>query len=414
MVVTAAPSFSETAEVSCVDGMRIASINFEGLEHTRSHVVARELAHVAGDSYSAEKFNAEKLRLLDLDLFTEVSATCVPLQTNPSEVALTYRFKEIFRWIPAPDPVTTDRGLLLGLALANLNVAGEDIRAEAHYRTAVDPFFENNEYAIYASSPYLFGLPLGWNFEFLHTDRWDDLGDFEDNSFLVDLDLDYSLKSYFSLLFSGAYRYLDFGGGRKIPEAGLGFALDFRDSKQDARNGVYYEFMATHVGAGDDENYWEFLNDARGYYSIGKFVTGATALLRIRPGDVELYDYFYHGGTNTFRGLSKPDTLHRGVHEALLTLEERFVLVDRRAFSLWGINLFYGIQIVAGFEGSLLWDKGCPSWKNYEGAAYGGLHVVIPALDRIRFEVGFSPDKGEPVFTWGLGSKTTSSRWRSR
>lgn len=391
----------------CVDGAAVTSLNMEGLEHTSRRVVERELQNRVGEPFSLQKFNAEKLKLQDLDLFTEISVSC-------DGGALTYHFKEIFRWIPAPDPVTTDRGLLLGVALANLNVAGEDIRAELHYRTAVDPFFENNEYAFYASSPYFLGLPLGWNLEILHKDRWDDLGEFQDDSYLIDLDLDYSLKKNLSLLVSGAFRYIDFEDGRYLPEAGIGFAFDFRDSKQDARNGVYYEYMLTHVGGGSDASYWELLNDLRGYFSLGKFVTGATALFRYRPGDVEIYDYFYHGGTNTFRGLDKPDSLHRGVHEGLFTLEERFVLVDRRAFSVCGVNLFYGIQLVAGVEASLLWDEGRPGWDDYEGAVYGGLHIVIPALDRIRFEVGYSPDKGEPKFTWGLSAKTTTTRWRSR
>lgn len=404
--------FANPDQGECPEGRNIASIRYEGLEHTNARVVERELQHKVGDTFSKESFNFEKLRLQDLDLFTEISVTCE--NANQGSVNLVYHFQEIFRWIPAPDPVTTDQGLLIGVALANLNVAGEDIRAEVHYRTAVDPFLENNEYAVYVSSPYLFGLPLGWNFEFLHKDRWDDLGNFKDYSYLFDLDLDYSLNSNFLFLLTGAFRYLDYDGGRYLPEAGIGFAFDYRDSKQDARNGVYYEYMLTHVGGGVHESYWEILNDVRGYFSVGKFVTGASTLFRYRPGEVERYDYFYHGGTNTFRGLAQSDSLHRGVHEALLTLEERFVLIDRRAFSLWGINLFYGIQLVAGLDGSLLWEDDMPSWENYEGAVYGGVHFVIPALDRVRLEVGYSPDNGEPVWSFGLGAKTSCARWRSR
>jgi hypothetical protein len=155
------------------------------------------------------------------------------------------------------------------------------------------------------------------------------------------------------------------------------------------------------------------LEDARAYYSFGPFVTGATALVRLRPGHVRFYDYFYHGGANTFRG-HESSSKRLGEHEALVNLEERFVLLERRSASLWGINFFYGLQLVAGLDGSLLWNKGTPGWKNYEGAVYGGVHLVIPALDRIRFEVGYSPDHGEPVFHIGLFEKTTSARWRSR
>lgn len=438
-----APDSLKAADSGCADGTPIASVNFEGLEHTNPRVVQRELLNKVGEPFSAEKFNAEKLRLQDLDLFTEISVSCTsgldssgtsyPQNDTLSSLVsrhsskLTYHFKEIFRWIPAPAGKKTDRdGLMLGLALANLNVAGEDIRVEVQYRTTVDPFFDKNEYALYASSPYLLGLPLGWNFEFLVTDSYDNIRGFQENSILLDLDLDYKMLPHLSLLWTVAARDLE--DAAFLPELGIGFAFDYRDSKLDTRKGVYFEYMLTHVGEGDDsdsdclegdckgmggENFWELLTDARGYFTLGRFVTGATALVRLRPGDVEFYDYYYHGGANTFRG-HEADSGSLGVHEALLTLEERFVLLERRSASVAGVNFFYGVQLVAGLDGSLLWDKGHPGWDDYEGAVYGGLHLVIPALDRIRFEVGYSPDKGEPVFYFGLFDKVTSSRWRSR
>lgn len=447
-LVSAAFAAADSASAGCADGLVVASINFEGLVHTNSRVVERELVNRVGEPFAAEKFEAEKLRLQDLDLFTEISVSCEKAgePAEPGLVKLTYSFKEIFRWIPAPAGKKTDRdGLMLGAALANINVAGEDIRLEVQYRTTVDPFFDKNEAAFYASSPYLFGLPLGWNFEFLVTDSYDNIRGFQDNSLLLDLDLDFKFLSNLSLLGTAAYRYLD--GMAHLPEFGLGFAFDYRDSRLDTRNGVYFEYMLTHVGEGEEivafcgvdyehddpwetvgspednpknccgkscgENYWELLADARAYKTFGRFVTGATALVRLRPGEVKFYDYYYHGGANTFRG-HEADSGSLGVHEALLTFEERFVLLERRSASIAGVNFFYGVQLVAGLDGSLLWDRGRPGWDDYEGAVYGGVHLVIPALDRIRFEVGYSPDRGEPVFYFGLFDKVTSSRWRSR
>ena len=453
------------ADSGCADGTLIASVNFVGLEHTKPRVVERELLNKVGEPYSSEKFEAEKLRLQDLDLFTEITVSCTSGQdpstsftsadsagsstssssgsvnsarndslsslVSPLSSKLTYTFKEIFRWIPSPAGKETDRdGLMVGLALANLNVLGEDIRAEVQYRTSTDPFLDNNEYALYVSSPYLFGLLLGWNFEFLRTDSYDDIRGYQDDSWLVDLDLDYALLPHLSLLGTLAGRILE--KAAFLPEFGLGFAFDYRDSKLDTRKGVYYEYMLTHVGGTDEdkgaesmggENYWELLTDARAYFTVSRFVTGATALARFRPGDVKFYDYYYHGGPNTFRGRGgtpigghedAADSVRLGVHEALLTLEERFVLMERHAASVLGVNFFYGVQLVAGLDGSLLWDKGHPGWDDYEGAVYGGVHLVIPALDRVRFEVGYRPDRGEPAFYFGLFDKVTSSRWRSR
>lgn len=428
-ICLAGGAFAEpAAPAACPEGASVSSVSFEGLKHTKPRVVERELLNRAGEPFSQAKFEMEKARLQDLDLFTEISVSC-------EGTKLTYHFKEIFRWIPAPAGKKTDRdGLMLGAALANINVLGEDIRLEVQYRTTVDPFFDKNEVAFYASSPYLFGLPLGWNLEFLMTDSYDEIRNFPERSLLWDLDLDYEVKEHLSLLGTMALRMISTWGGAVLPEIGAGVALDYRDSKLDTRDGVYFEYMLTHMGGGSNflvyndsdcaegkecsnvgmgENYWELLTDARAYKTFGRFVTGATALVRYRPGEVKFFDYYYHGGANTFRG-HEADSGSLGVHEALLTLEERFVLLERRAASVWGINFFYGVQLVAGLDGSLLWDKGRPGWDNYEGAVYGGIHLVIPALDRIRFEVGYSPDRGEPVFYFGLFDKVISSRWRSR
>ena len=430
---------------TCPEGTVISSISYEGLEHTKSRVVDRELLNKVGEPFSAEKFELEKRRLQDLDLFTDINVSCerdsqqwiassssTPRNGVEDSLSskLTYRFKEIFRWIPAPAGKTTDRdGLMLGVALANLNVLGEDIRAEVQYRTALDPLFDKNEYAVYVSSPYLFGFPLGWNFEFLVTDSYDDVHDFDEKSILVDLDLDYKILPHLSLLWTVAGR--DLQDAAFLPELGMGFAFDYRDSKLDTRKGVYFEYMLTHVGEGDDsdsdclvedgssckgmggENFWELLTDARAYYTVSRFVTGATALVRYRPGDVKFYDYFSHGGVNSYRG-RYADGKRLGVHEALLNLEERFVLLDRQPASIAGVNFFYGLQLVAGFDGSLIWNSGHPGWDNYEGAVYGGIHLVVPAVDRLRFEVGYSPDNGEPKYFFGMIEKVSTSRWRSR
>ena len=436
--VAAFASFDTFAK-GCTDGAVVTSIELEGLEHTKPRVVKRELLNRAGEPFSLEKFEAEKRRLQDLDLFTEISVSCMPghFSLAPSTPAdstynptatnkLVYTFKEIFRWIPAPAGKTTDRdGLMLGLALANMNVLGEDIRAEVQYRTALNPLFDKNEYAVYVSSPYFFGLPLGWNFEFLVTDSYDDVHGFQEKSVLVDLDLDYRILPQLLLLWTVAGR--DLRDAAFLPELGMGFAFDYRDSKLDTRRGVYLEYMLTHVGGLDEysvdcedgckgmggENFWELLTDARAYYTVSRLVTGATALVRYRPGDVEFYDYFSHGGVNTYRG-RYADSRRLGVHEALLNLEERLVLLDRKAASVAGVNFFYGLQLVAGLDGSLLWDSGRPGWENYEGAVYGGVHLVVPAVDRLRFEVGYSPDRGEPKYFFGIIEKVSTSRWRSR
>ena len=117
LLFSVAGSFAAENTLACPEGTVISSISYEGLEHTKNRVVDRELLNKVGEPYSAEKFDLEKRRLQDLDLFTSVSARC-------EGGNLTYSFVEIFRWIPAPAGKTTDRdGLMLGVALARISVA---------------------------------------------------------------------------------------------------------------------------------------------------------------------------------------------------------------------------------------------------------------------------------------------------
>ncbi|MBP5247360.1 MAG: outer membrane protein assembly factor [Fibrobacter sp.] len=406
----AANAFSAVSD-ACTDGKKILNVRYSGLKETKPHVVERELLNAPGQIFSVENFHIEKLNLESLDLFSDVSLVCTE---SADGLDLEYRFTELWHWIPSPAGKKTDQdGWMLGLALAHLNVAGEDVRVEAQYRTSLSPLFDAKEFAIYASSPWLLGLPLSWNFEFLRTDSWDALRNFYDRSWYAHLEIGARLLKNVSLLWAPSYRYVQKYGS--VPDLGLGVLLDARDSKVDPHLGAYEEFRVTRYGVfyADVEDYVEYLWDNRLYFPVGRLITGASSLLRYRPGTQMFFDRLHQGGANTLRGFDPDSSIH-GRHEAIWNVEERFVLLERRPFSVLGANLFWGVQLVAGVEGSFLWDSTTPDWSDYRQSVYGGIHFIIPALDRIRIEAGYSPDGGKIKASVGLYDKNTSMRWRSR
>ena len=404
-------SFAIASGEACLEGLPIQKIEIQGLERTDEKVILRELSFQEGSLYADTAIKNTVRRLESLDLFADIQVSCKP---NANAQILTFQITEIFPFIPAPAGKKTDQdGWMLGGALAYLNVLGQDIRAEFQYRTSVSPWFESNEFAIYVSSPWFFDLPVGFNLEILRTDSYDELRNYDAASWLLDLDLTWNFKKPYALLTSLAYRHLDDFGS--VPEAGIGFSVDRRDAPLDSRLGVYEEFKITGVGFlfDSEESYVEYLVDLRAYYTIKKFISGASALFRYRAGDVSFFDRLHHGGANTFRGY-EADSSRYGKNELLLNFEERFILVERRPFSIQGINLFYGIQLVGGLDGSLLFNASNPKMKDFSGAIYGGIHFLIPALERLRIEVGYSPDKKEPKIFVGLYEKNVAARWRSR
>lgn len=404
--------FATPAVENCVNGMRIAGVRFTGLENTDPRVVERELFHAPGMGFSEREFFAEKSRLESLDIFSNITLSCS--ETGGGGQDLEYRFTELLHWIPSPAGKKTDQdGWMLGAALAHLNVLGEDIRVEAQYRMSVDPLFESKEFAVYASSPWLWNLPVSWNFEFLRTDSWDDLRGFDDRSWFVHLELDVKLWQNVYLVWAPSYRYVQSFGS--VPDLGLGVLWESRNSRMDPRHGAFEEFRVTRYGVFDSsvESFVEYLWDNRLYFSRGRWITGASSLFRFRPGTQMFFERLHQGGANSLRGFSPDSSIH-GRHEAIWNVEERFVLLERRPFSVLGANLFWGVQLVAGVEGSFLWDSQMPGWEDYRQSVYGGIHFLIPALDRLRIEAGYSPDGGGVKISVGLYDKNVSLRWRSR
>ena len=396
---------------SCEEGFPVTKITFSGLHSTRHRVVARELLNQVSKPFSLQQWDAELRRLQGLDLFSEVTLAC---EKGADGLALTYQFTELFYWIPSPAGKKTDQeGWMLGLALAHLNLLGDDIRAEVQYRASLDPWMDAQEYAFYTSSPWLLNYPVGWNLEFLRTDSWDNLRNYQDRSWYAHGDLKEALWKSLAPLLSGSYRYLEKVGS--IPDVGVGLLWDNRDSEMDSRNGFYEELRATQYGGflGGPEDYQEYLWDSRVYFGVDRFISHLGWLARYRPGDQGVYDRLQQGGANSLRGFDSDSAIH-GKHEILLNAEERFVLLERRPVSVFGANLFWGLQLVGGVDGAFLWDEGVPGWDNYRSAVYAGVHLVIPALDRLRIEVGYSPDGDGPKIAIGLFEKAVSQRWRSR
>ncbi len=418
---------------SCVEGAKINKISFAGLAHTRETVVGRELLHKKDNPYSLASWNSEKKRLQDLDLFAEVSLTCLA-DTQPGaptgELELQYHFTELFQYIPAPSVKQTDQdGWMLGGALAALNLFGYDIRAELQARGTVDPWLRAKEFAFYANAPWAGSVPLSWKTELIQTDSWDALRGFHDRSLNGELDLEQMNGRNFGGILSGGFRRLRHIGQASdpvfwlsgsswdwVPRVGAAFVWDSRDASLDTRSGVYSEVRLTQNGGilGGPADYFEMLWDLQGTLPAGPGIVRAGMLTRYRPGTIGLYDRLHQGGSNTLRG-NNPDSSVWGNSEVITNLEWRQALLERRSIKLLGVQGFWALQWVAGFDGAWLWKgEKIPGPENYRSAIYGGVHLVLPAIDRVRIEMGGNPYEKSWAFTIGLFEKEATQRWRSR
>ncbi|HSQ41549.1 MAG TPA: BamA/TamA family outer membrane protein, partial [Fibrobacteraceae bacterium] len=303
------------------------------------------------------------------------------------------------------------------------------IRTEVQARATVEPWLRAKEYAFYANSPWMGPYPFSWRAELVQTDTWDPLRNFKDRSLNGEIELWQMESRHWGTLFATGFRSLSHTGSAEdsldwlsssnrdwVPRFGGAFLWDTRDAALDTRKGLYSEMRVTQNagwlgGVGD---YIEVLWDFRGTLPLGPGYARWGWLARVRPGTIGFYDRLYQGGANSLRGYN-PDSAIDGNSEVLANAEWRQVLVDRRPIRLLGVQGYWGLQWVLGYDAAWLWmGNSLPDWENYRGAIYTGLHLVVPAIDRVRMEIGGNPHDHTWAFTIGLYEKAVTQRWRSR
>jgi outer membrane protein assembly factor BamA len=403
-----------TAALSAFDGNGriIGEIRFEGLVQTKESVVTRTILNRVGSAYSEDLWAEEKERLMDLDLFASVALT---VDDSPSGAVLTYRFTELPRFLFFPAMRRTDQdGLLMGPGVVFMNLFGLGVREELMYRTTVAPEpFKAKEALSWTHVRPSSGVPVESDLTFDAFNSYNDLKRYDERSVYGLLNMmtpkfgivrGIAAFSTFTVkhddnapyFVSGSRRYRMFygkGGYDFLPSAGAGLIIDTRERLMNPHRGFYLEGRYTKFGErlGGDGNFSEYLGDFRAYFPItSRQILHLNALGRYRPGDVPAYEFIHVGGVNSLRTYS-PDADRFSQHELLATAEYRFELFARRPISLFDLHAYYGLQIIAGTDCALEWrpeDRLKESRRYY--SFYAGLHILTPALERIRLEFGFN------------------------
>ena len=185
------------------------------------------------------------------------------------------------------------------------------------------------------------------------------------------------------------------------------------DRKIDTRDGWRLEGRWGWAGDpfGNVGSWQETLGDLRLWkqpWKRGPIFVGSL-LARWRPGEVPFHQLYHQGGANSLRGYGA-EADRRSRDELLSTLELRQVLVERRSFRLLGFDLFAAVEGVAGVDAA---RQGFDADSRGMVGAYGGLHLLLPGLDRLRIEGAWSETDGFALYL-GLYEKAVAQRWRSR
>ena len=406
------------AQSANVEGRPVAAIRVVGLRHTKPELVERHLRDRVGAPWHEANLAAVTRRLDELRLFTAVAIAPV-LENN--QVILEVTVIETLRVLPtASVRVTDENGFSFGFGAKVINVMGAGARAGGTLRFG-------GETSIEATVEKTTITPGTWAQRVIasYTERHNKLYEFDEKATSLEARLARNLGRGVSsglaatLLMIGdeaADATLSADGRDEIPSAGAFVTLDTLDSSTDTQTGVWAEFEVDRLMG--DARSWTAIADGRLFVRLtDRHNLGLFGLATVQTGEpgVDLPEYlqFALGGANSVRGWRLGS--RRGGNQFLGTAEYSYVLLPKRPFSVWGFNLYAGVQLV-GFA-----DVGETTNADPEATGgnaidgYGvGLRLLVPFVDVVRLEVGWGePGQGASAY-FGVQLKPIRQRQRVR
>lgn len=390
----------------------VRAVRFEGLHHTVSATVQREIEARPGQACDAACQQADLDRLDRLGAFAGVSVS----RTGDT---LVYRLIELPLVVPVPNGrISDEEGLSLGAGLKAPNLFGRAVAGEFLFLLG-----HSTEWQLNMGAPRLGSVPLGWELFTSRTDRWDEGRGYKEVSytsraaFTGPTDGRLQALAAISMVQVRADRdgiALSRDRRDAIPMVRLGALWDGRDRTSLTRCGLYQEWSVEKAGKplNGPVDSWEFLSDSRAWVPVSAtWGLHASHLMQVQTGRVGGWKTYVLGGANTVRGL--PGNWATAPSEEIGTLEVRWLAVAPRPVDLWGANLFYGLQLIGGADVGVAWKD---EWGERRGmGVFTGADLVVPFLERVRFVGAVSPNEGWRLgFAVGLFEKTVIERYRVR
>lgn len=401
---------------------KITKIEHRGLKKTRESIVDYYLIHKEGGLYDPALWDLEKDLLMDLDIFADVS---LEVKEAKDGTELVYHFKELPSYIIFPAMKRTDQdGLLMGPGLAFMNIFGMGIHQELLSRFTVAPEpLRAKELLSYTYIPEMDCLPFTTEITINYFQSYNTLKLYNEKSLYSEGNFIYRLTKEFKLEMSGTSLWVKHdnntplfesgdksmqmfqggGGWDYLPSLGAGIIHDTRNRRMNPHSGFYNEVKASVYGEklGGDSDYMEYIYDFRGYIPASdKHIFHGNLLARYRPGTIPGYELYHIGGINSLRAY-EPDPSICGQHEVLWTVEYRYELFANKQISLFDMNAYYGLQLVAGMDNAVYWFPG--ENGEYLNSFFAGIHLLVPALERVRLEFGFhGPYRDENEIRFGI------------
>jgi outer membrane protein assembly factor BamA len=401
-----------------LDGLVVREVRITGLRNLPPDMVERHLATRPGEPFRRATLQSDQRRLDELRLFTKVLLE--PRLENDG-VVLQVEATETLRLLPVVViRVTDENGLSAGPGLRGINLLGRG------WQTSVSARF-GGETGVAATVDATTITPGTWTRHagFTYSKRENTLYDFDEIATSVDARVGRNWAHGVRTGVTGELLSIDTGnsgvslsadGTDVITTLGGFVTVDTLDSSTDPRAGTWAEFEVDRLFG--DAASWTLILDGRRYQRLSaRHGLGLFSLATFQTGEVGtgLPDYlqFDLGGANSVRGWSLGS--RRGRSQFIGTFEYTYVAQPVRAFTVAGLNLYAGLQIVAFADLGKTSSDDSDDKPDSAIDGYGaGLRLLVPFVDVIRVDVAWGePGRGATAY-FSVSLKAARQRQRVR
>jgi outer membrane protein insertion porin family len=419
---------TDEPDYSTMEGRPILRIEISGNKKTREYVILRELMTNVGDTLSLAIMRIDEMRLTKLSAFSKIEITP---RLEDDAVIYAVKVSETAFVIPTILPgYSEENGWYFGPMVSTPNWFGRAILASVYAQWG-----GITKYSFSANNPWIsvahrqLSVSVGTTYQ----KREDKIRESEETTYV------------------SAVRGTFYPGRNRIFSVGLGFQYMLTKSDKpgvtlspsnrdhlpqfellmransiedplDPHYGWVTGIQERRIGGflGGEGDSWRTQVDVTRYQPLSPRSTlaigGVFDHQTGRVGeDIPIYLQYSLGGSNSIRGYSRTDLgkVLYGKNQLLGTIEFSYCIMSPRQIQLLGLSFLsfrLGMNIIGFVDHGVAWTESGELNLDRSKTGYGvGLHLMVPGIDRIRLDLGFSQD-GDVMVHLGTRAKFDAHR----
>ena len=415
LAVGSAPGQSTTSDP--LEGRVVSEVRVGSDVRPRTaDVVRRNLASRPGEPFHRATLQEDRRRLDALRLFSSIE---IQAAAAGDGVLVQVDVKETLRLLPfVALSVTDENGVSAGPGFRGINLFGGGALTSGTMM-----FGGATTIGARVERPNV--TPGRWDVDFsaVYRSRRNELFDFDETSTTIAADAGWNWTDRVQVGGRGQFARFDTGGSDialsadgtdRLPAAGIFVTYNSLDSPSNPREGWLVAVDAG--GQFGDASSGTLTLDGRRYQPLSRKSTLAIAAFgSFQSGlvgrDLPEYQQFGVGGANSVRGWALGSRV--GQHQAIGTVEYLYSVVPVRSFTVFGVNLYGGVQAAAFSDVGLAWSGHASASNAIDG--YGvGLRLLFPFVDVVRMDLAWGEPGGGARFSFGINLKADKQRERVR